>query len=159
MLKEYLKNSYPMQQRTETRCKSFGFDGRMIYCPLMKPTTLIMSLQWKNKRWKKSSTIKGEFWYVYNIYWLILKHWDQQSSLYWSLIAWNHCVNTDCFATHSCEFCLFRSFLLRGKTSGIRGFADSLGSVGFAVYDLCMLAQQRSLKCVSQSPCKRVKNV
>ena len=49
-LKEDLKNSYPMQQKTETRCKSFGFDGQMIYRPLMKPTTLIMSPQWKNKR-------------------------------------------------------------------------------------------------------------
>ena len=68
-------------------------------------------------------------------------------------------MNTDCFATHSWEFCLFHSSLLHGKTCGIRGFADTLGSIGFAVYDVCMLAQQRSLKCVSQSPYKRLKIV
>ena len=64
------------------------------------------------------------------------------------------------------EYRLFRdSFLgilplsLFGKTFGIRGFADTLGSIGFAVYDVCMLAQQRSLKCVSQSPYKKLKIV
>ena len=51
------------------------------------------------------------------------------------------------------------SLLSLGKTFGIRGFADTLGSIGFAVYDVCMLAQQRSLKCVSQSPYKKLKIV
>ena len=33
--------------KNQTRYKSFGLDCRMIYCPLIKPTTLIMSPQWK----------------------------------------------------------------------------------------------------------------
>ena len=59
-LEEFVSNA----TKNQNQVQKLRLDCRMIYCPLMKPTTLIMSPQRKNKPWKKSSTIKGEFSYV-----------------------------------------------------------------------------------------------